>query len=73
MKWLLTVNTNCNIDQLASQLRDANLGQIASAITIPLGDNEVVVNIEAPSDAESEIRNLPNVIDIYPDSDLTGD
>jgi len=71
MRWLITVRRTCDLDQLASRVRAAGGECSADDVPIPLGDDELAVRAEGPTELARAVKTLSEVIEVFPDSEMT--
>jgi len=70
MRWLVTVKRGVDLGALAALVESAG-GSSAAADPIPLGDDEIVVEIEATKEAAQRLARDASVISVHPSSDYT--
>ena len=69
MRWLVTVTETSDLQRLSQVVRSAGGACDQNQAATPLGDGELVIVAEGPTDLEATLRDLPDVIEVYPDSE----
>lgn len=70
MKWLITVKKTADLDKVMGIIRDHGGYQDHDNPPIPLGDRELVIRVDGPPDLDERLKYSPDIIDVYPDSEV---
>lgn len=69
MRWLVTVKKSYDSERLSEAVRRSGGERDEIQEPIPLADGQLVIAAEGPESLETALRELPDVVEIYPDSD----
>lgn len=67
MRWLLTLRRS-DLDEVVKAIDEC--GGRRCDDQIPLGDTELTLKVEGPGEMAQRLRAKPEVLGVYPDSDL---
>lgn len=69
--WLVCFRASLSVGERAAIVRGAGARLAHTAAGTPLGDGEVAVEVEADAGAVARLRARPEVIAVYPNSEMT--
>jgi hypothetical protein len=70
MKWLITVRKTADLDGLTAEIRACGGEPDPGNPPTPLGEDELVVQAEGPREFPDAMKARPDVIEVYPDSEM---
>ena len=70
MQWLITVRKSADLKRLAEVIRGCGGEQDQDNPPVPLGDSELVVQASGPADLPDSLKSDPDVIEVYPNSEM---
>jgi hypothetical protein len=71
LNWLLTVKADLPAERLRAVLQKLGAEIAPDAPAVPLDANEQTVAVEGPKDLPARAEAVPEIIGVYPSSELT--
>ena len=70
MRWLVTVQKSADLNKLMKVIQGYGGEQDHDNLPIPLGDTELLIQINGPSYLAETLKSVSEIVDIYPDSEM---
>ena len=70
MRWLITCRKCADLCRIERVIRDCGGELNKENAAVPLGDSELVIQVNGPVELPDQIKADEDIIDIYPDSDM---
>lgn len=69
MRWLITTSVDANLKEMEKRLADLGFQCELENPPVPLGEDEQVIGVVGPADANQKLAGDEAIIGIYPDSE----
>ncbi|WP_157014850.1 hypothetical protein [Mesorhizobium xinjiangense] len=69
-QWLVTFPATMSLDACLTIVRQAGAEELAQSEAVPLGGDEIVIQIEAGPNAVEALRASEHVLGVFPNSEM---
>ncbi len=67
---MITINKTVDLNKVLKKVQDHGGSHDSGNSPIPLGDTELVIQVEGPADLDVVLKSVPEIINVYPDSEM---
>ena len=71
MRWLVTVKKTTDLKKIMDVIRGYGGEPDHDQQPVPLGNAELVIQVSGSAELETKLKSVDDVIDVFPDSEMT--